>query len=94
VRRPGSVKAVFEERVRAALPLSADRVLHRIRETRGGRLYDPRFGARGRGEGTYALAIQTLFRTTARRLGFHFHDGMRTSDGGGAVERQATEDAW
>jgi len=83
LRLPGSVKAVFEERVRAALPLSADRVLHRIRETRGGRLYDPRFGARGRGEGTYALAIQTLFRATARRLGFHFHDGMRGSDGGG-----------
>ena len=70
LRLPGSVKAVFEARVRAALPLSADRVLHRIRETRGGRLYDPRFGTRGRGEGTYALAIQTLFRTTARRLGF------------------------
>src|SRR5882724_2795059 len=83
LRLPGSVKAVFEERVRAALPLSADRVLHRIRETRGGQLYDPRFGARGRGEGAYALAIQTLFRTTARRLGFTHHgDGMR-SDGGG-----------
>jgi DNA repair photolyase len=70
LRLPGSVKAVFEERVRAALPLSADRVLHRIRETRGGQLYDPRFGARGRGEGPYALAIRTLFETTARRLGF------------------------
>jgi DNA repair photolyase len=83
LRLPGSVKAVFEERVRAALPLSADRVLHRIRETRGGRLYDSRFGVRGRGEGTYALAIQTLFRTTARRLGLSHHEGMRTSDGGG-----------
>jgi DNA repair photolyase len=101
LRLPGSVKAVFEERVRAAMPLSADRVLHRMAgvgaamplaaarlihptpQPRGARLYDPRFGARGRGEGTYALAIQTLFRTTARRLGFHFHDGMRGSDGGG-----------
>jgi DNA repair photolyase len=75
LRLPGSVKAVFEERVRAALPLSADRVLHRIRETRGGQLYDARFGARGRGEGTYALAIRTLFQTTARRLGFQPHGG-------------------
>ena len=89
LRLPGSVKAVFEERVRAALPLSADRVLHRIRETRGGRLYDSRFGARGQGEGTYALAIQTLFRTTARRLGFARYgdamrgDARRVSDGGG-----------
>ncbi|MDB4982580.1 MAG: Radical domain protein, partial [Myxococcales bacterium] len=73
LRLPGSVKAVFEERLRAALPLSVDRVLHRIRETRGGELYDARFGARGRGEGPYALAIQTLFRATARRLGFRVH---------------------
>src|SRR5262245_31567805 len=63
LRLPGSVKVVFEERLRAALPLAADRVLHRIRETRGGELYDPRFGVRGRGEGTYALAIRTLFET-------------------------------
>jgi DNA repair photolyase len=70
LRLPGSVKAVFEERLRAGLPLQAERVLHRIRETRGGQLYDPRFGARGRGEGPYATAIATLFRTTAARLGF------------------------
>jgi DNA repair photolyase len=69
LRLPGSVKAVFEERLRAGLPLQADRVLHRIRETRGGELYDPRFGVRGRGEGSYALAIQDLFRATAARLG-------------------------
>jgi DNA repair photolyase len=73
LRLPGSVKQVFEERLRAALPLSVDRVLHRIRETRGGELYDSRFGARGRGEGNYALAIETLFRATARRLGFRAH---------------------
>jgi DNA repair photolyase len=71
LRLPGSVRAVFEERLRAALPLSAERVMHRIRETRGGQLYDPRFGVRGRGEGTYALAIRTLFTTTAARLGLN-----------------------
>jgi DNA repair photolyase len=70
LRLPGSVKAVFEERLRAALPLSVDRVLHRIRETRGGELYDARFGARGRGEGRYAEMIRSLFQTTATRLGF------------------------
>jgi DNA repair photolyase len=70
LRLPGSVKQVFEERLRAALPLSADRVLHRIRETRGGQLYDPRFSVRGRGEGTYADAIGRLFEATAARLGF------------------------
>jgi DNA repair photolyase len=69
LRLPGSVKQVFEERLRAGLPLQADRVLHRIRETRGGKLYDSRFSIRGRGEGVYSSAIKTLFETTARRLG-------------------------
>lgn len=69
LRLPGSVKAVFSERLRATLPERAERVLHRIRETRGGRLYDSRFGSRGRGEGLYADAIRGLFQTTSRRLG-------------------------
>ncbi len=69
LRLPGSVKQVFQQRLRAALPLSADRILHRIRETRGGELYDSRFGTRGRGEGCYAATIEALFRTTARRVG-------------------------
>lgn len=73
LRLPGPVKEVFEQRLRAAMPLRADRVLHRIRETRGGRLYDARFGARGRGEGEYAETIRTLFLTTARRLGLVAH---------------------
>jgi DNA repair photolyase len=75
LRLPGSVKVVFEERLRRSLPLTAERVLHRIRETRAGELYDARFGVRGRGEGTYALAIRTLFLTTAARLGLRTHHG-------------------
>lgn len=70
LRLPGSVKAVFEQRLRAQLPLQAERVLHRLRETRGGKLYDARFGTRGRGEGLYAQSIEALFDVTARRLGF------------------------
>jgi DNA repair photolyase len=70
LRLPGPVKDVFEERLRAALPLRADRVLRRIRETRGGKMYDARFGVRGRGEGVYADAIASLFEQTAQRLGF------------------------
>lgn len=69
LRLPGSVADVFEARVREALPDAADRILHLVRETRGGALYDPRFGARGRGEGAYARLIGQLFRVTAARLG-------------------------
>jgi DNA repair photolyase len=69
LRLPGPVKEVFEERLRASLPLRADRVMRRIRETRGGKLYDSRFGTRGKGEGAYASAIHSLFERTAQTLG-------------------------
>jgi DNA repair photolyase len=69
LRLPGSVKEVFAERLREALPLRADRVLNAVRDARGGRLYDPRFGARQRGQGPQAEAAGRLFESTARRLG-------------------------
>jgi len=69
LRLPGSVAKVFEERLRKELPLRAERVLARIREARGGKLYDSRFGVRGRGEGTYAETVRNLFDSTARRVG-------------------------
>jgi DNA repair photolyase len=71
LRLPGSVKEVFETRVRAALPLRADKILHRIRETRGGKLYDSRWGVRGRGTGLYADAIEKVFDSAVKRLGFN-----------------------
>ena len=78
LRLPGAVKQVFEERLRAALPLAADKVLHRVRETRGGeKLYDPRFHSRGRGQGVYAETIAAMFETTCKRLGFDARDEER-----------------
>lgn len=71
LRLPGSVKDVFETRIRAALPLRADKILHRVRETRGGKLYDSRWGVRGRGEGQYADAIEHVFESCVRRLGMN-----------------------
>jgi DNA repair photolyase len=71
LRLPGAVKDVFSDRLRVSLPLAADKVLHRIRETRGGdKLYESAFHKRGRGEGVYAQTIASLFETTAKRLGF------------------------
>jgi DNA repair photolyase len=69
LRLPGSVKQVFEERIRKEVPLRAERILARTREVRGGRLNDPRFGQRQTGEGIYAEAIASLFQRTAERLG-------------------------
>jgi DNA repair photolyase len=69
LRLPGPVAVVFEERLRRSLPLRAERVLARVREARGGKLYDGRFGARQKGEGHYAEAALALFEATTRRLG-------------------------
>ncbi|HET9553249.1 MAG TPA: PA0069 family radical SAM protein [Anaeromyxobacteraceae bacterium] len=69
LRLPGAVAGVFEERVRAALPERADRILHLVRQTRDGALYDPRFGSRFRGEGPYAETIGAVFRLCCARLG-------------------------
>lgn len=81
LRLPGAVKDVFEERVRTAMPLAADKVLHRIRETRGGeKLYDARFHTRARGEGPYATALATMFDATCARLGFDARDDGAIDD--------------
>ena len=70
VRLPGSVSAVFTERIRAAFPDRAERILNRIKDTRSGRMSDNRFGSRMRGQGPYWEAISTLFEKSAGRLGF------------------------
>jgi DNA repair photolyase len=75
LRLPGSVKEVFEERIREKLPLAADKVLNRIRETRGGKLYDPRWRLRQVGQGEYADTINNLFAAVAQKLGYSVDDG-------------------
>ena len=90
LRLPGPVADVFEQRLRATLPLRADRVLRRIRETRGGKLYDSRFAVRGRGEGPYAESIQALFEQTAQRFGLSTHRRDRMGRGGAEEPPETT----
>jgi DNA repair photolyase len=78
LRLPGSVEAVFVERLREAFPLAAEKVLARVREMRGGKLNDPRFGSRMQGEGPYIDAVRLLFDQTARRLGLNTRE-MRSN---------------
>lgn len=80
LRLPGSVKSVFEERLRAELPLRADRILHRIRDARSGALNESRFGARMRGEGAYAEQARALFDATCRRLGLNAQEVSSTPE--------------
>jgi DNA repair photolyase len=82
LRLPGPVAEVFPLRLKAALPLRAEKVMRRIREARGGKMYDPRFGVRGTGEGPYAEAIGRLFEQTCAKLGLS--TGPRYEAGGDA----------
>jgi len=69
IRLPGSVGDVFLRRLRQSHPDAAARVEQRIRDLRGGRLNDPRFGHRLDGQGAYWESVRRLFETFARRLG-------------------------
>jgi DNA repair photolyase len=67
VRLPLEIKDLFREWLEAHYPGRAGRVLSLIRSTRGGALYDPRFGTRMRGEGPHADLIARRFAVFARR---------------------------
>jgi len=69
LRLPSTVKDVFIERIREALPLKAEKILNRVRDMRHGELNDPRFGNRMQGDGPYFETVQLLFTQTAKRLG-------------------------
>jgi DNA repair photolyase len=70
LRLPLGVAALFEQWLETHFPERKDKVLNRIRSMRGGRLDDPRFGMRMRGEGPYAEQLRSLFHIHRRRLGF------------------------
>jgi DNA repair photolyase len=69
VRLPRGVAALFEEWLDVHAPDRKNKVLNRIRETRGGALDDPRFWTRVRGEGEFAEQISGLFEMACRKTG-------------------------
>jgi DNA repair photolyase len=71
LRLPGAVAPLFEDWLDRHAPGKKARVLSRIRGLHGGRLNDPRFGARMRGEGAFAALIDDVFRTACRRAGLN-----------------------
>jgi DNA repair photolyase len=71
LRLPGAVAGLFEQWLERHRPGSKDRILGRIRAVRGGRLNDPRFGSRMRGEGLMADQTRALFELARRRAGLN-----------------------
>jgi DNA repair photolyase len=69
LRLPGAVAEIFSDWLARHRPGRRDRVLARLRDVRGGRLNDPRFGTRMTGEGPYAEQVRALFRAACRKAG-------------------------
>jgi len=69
LRLPGEVATLFAEWLEAHYPLRKNHILSLIRQTRGGKLYDPRFGERMRGEGPYADLLARRFALAVKKLG-------------------------
>jgi DNA repair photolyase len=70
LRLPHELKELFEAWLTAHEPGKAAHVMNRIRDMRGGKDYDSRFGARMRGTGDYADLLAKRFAMAERRLGF------------------------
>ncbi len=70
LRLPHGLPELFGCWLAEHYPERRQRVLGRIRAVRGGKLNDPHFGSRMRGDGPVADALARLFRLTYRRLGF------------------------
>lgn len=68
LRLPHGVKDIFADWLTIHEPDRRSKVLNRVRELRGGQLYDGRYEVRGRGEGPWADQLRSLFRVTRERL--------------------------
>jgi DNA repair photolyase len=71
VRLPHGVKDLFERWLQRHFPERRAKVLNRIREVRGGKLYDAEFGSRMRGRGAYAEGMERLFRLAVKKAGLN-----------------------
>ena len=69
LRLPHGLRDLFDDWLTTHRPLRREKVLHRLEAMRGGKLNDPRFGSRMRGEGHFADQIANLFRIVARKHG-------------------------
>jgi len=69
LRLPHGVSELFVDWLQRYFPDRENKVLNRIREMRGGKLYDSGWGERMRGSGDHAEVIRDLFDASRRRVG-------------------------
>ena len=75
LRLPLEVGPIFEERLAEVFPLRHAKVMNAIRDVRGGRQSDSRFGSRMVGQGARWGAIEQMFSNHCKRLGLDCHVG-------------------
>jgi DNA repair photolyase len=71
LRLPLEIRELFEEWLAEHYPQRAAHVMSLIRQSRGGRDYDNRFGHRMRGTGQFADLLSRRFQVACRRLGLN-----------------------
>src|SRR5467141_2132636 len=73
MRLPNELKELFKEWLAAHYPERAGHVISIVRQMRGGRDNDPRFGSRMTGTGLFAELIEKRFEIACRRFGLNGH---------------------
>ncbi|MEE8295654.1 MAG: PA0069 family radical SAM protein [Sphingomonadales bacterium] len=77
MRLPLEIKDLFEEWLEENYPDRKSRVLNHLRSIKGGRLNNPNFFDRFKGQGPYAEIVRERFHGTCRRLGLsNREDGL------------------
>jgi len=69
LRLPFELKELFKDWLERHYPLKAAHVMSQVRQMRGGRENDPRFGKRMSGEGLFAELQEQRFHLACQRLG-------------------------
>jgi DNA repair photolyase len=69
LRLPFAVKNLFEQWLDQHYPEKKNKILNRVREIRGGKLNDPNFKSRMRGEGIFAEQMGELFQLGQKKSG-------------------------
>ncbi len=71
LRLPLEIADLFEDWLHRHYPDRAEHVMNRMRDLRGGKLYDGTFGRRMTGQGPYAELIRQRFNRQCRKLGLN-----------------------
>lgn len=80
MRLPHAVAPLFEEWLEVHRPLRKSKVITAVKDIRGGKLNDPNFGSRMRGEGPRAEQLANVFAVYSRKYGLNKRDFRLSAD--------------